>query len=1500
MVRKRKASPKVGPGQRERRSKRKESASINRESKECSGYGTASGTSHFPSQVATAVAIRERFEPRKVLQGKTFGEDLTNLIEFLETITRDDDFLFSNNVTEISSTLKRARHSLGRDAPAQEVPEHLVEHAETLFDALKARCAPKLSQILVNFAEKVKPKSTLCYLSLINWYYSIDRYLHDLHDYACEYGLGAEWEWASSIVKQKYEERSRILRLQGAVNEHLNFSTVESSSPEQSVESAEQSPCPTGLLTSPRDAAKANKILDHLIAYYERQIVKETRTETSDIFRDLHTIKLCIAKLFSDSVELKRTLESLLGKDRIHKYQAWRLRYEAIWAAPAITEIQKRFRCLKNIRAAQPLGRTELIFSEFAKDLEALAMECNCPESASLEDWNYLAPRLMSVASATKAANDLEQEYLAFQDEAYAGTELTRLWLLVWRTLKAVKLPLPAEPEETFSPGQESRISKIDAFEIERLFFESDGHPSPNCISLWNSLQRGDVNNPQWIEGFVSKYCNHVAKCHDEKERYYWQFSAMGSKPVPAIVVSTLQISNTQPIAHPEWNKLLHRVVLRLHHLLGDGKVLKRWWFDKETQSLAYLDVEKSSTGMRERGQGQSTGGAPTTDGGISNKENDNYASDRSSGRSVSGNPAGGATGNGGQDGEGSSDSNGDNRDSQGRISKSSSSAEGSASSNDEGQDNKPAHADNLLLATKEDPDAFARNSISPGSPQFPPLGPENDDAAAAEVQRLLDEFPDTIPVSHMAPSSSPLNPSDQENVVPFVDAGRLATRVLPSAFPYVNYPLGETRASERAMSMQISREMRQNGIVTSGPHVEDVQNVVPQPLRLAPNPEDDVFATSSTPGIIRRSVGAFRLFRPLPSIRPEPLPTLPPRRSPRRPTPSPLTANRDGTAGVQRARHRGSHSPGSRAGPSVRSGSPRASNSSFQVRRSWVCNTLENYPWDSANQAPNPPPNTLQDLASIRVLPEAPRDTTAGPPSQSSGVFIDQNNIRRPISPTPQNGERRTQVTNRNITAATVQGSPERGASNPPFVEHPGHGQLVGAGPEGDRGNDIAPWEWIPQDNPHYQAFLEDDRARVNRGDTARLAAHRAINALEENEAGQAITMDIYQLLRARYEWPLTHDYQFPQHVPGYYHPPVTLATPRMQRYRPFRGGPGTAPGYLTRNPPGRPESDEMYRRGAPASAAGSSPWFEDRRPDPNLLNRAARPSPWGSWNGDVNTGGGNQDFDLYASPGDGSDQPGPDQQVSQSSVDARRELLRKREGGHHQASSRSSVSTLNLPSPSHLGQPTDGQRIFRGSENDSRQGSNKGSRHGSASTVRRPARPASRRDRRGSGASSLGRKGSSLVWPRGSENASQPTSRPTSRNGSRYSSRSPEPFNPVDRGTQTAPGPRLTFSNIQTTSTQPPAIQDVGSRPTPTREQYMQMTVRQLRDEITHRGGQPQDLRQRKEDFVQALLDYDAEGNYGNAAQPRRRATAIAPHPTLSPRALRPREASKVVKKK
>ena len=777
--------------------------------------------------------------PRK-WSGENLSVDLANQLSFLETVANDKVFFGFNNIAEITSTLKMAREGLDRDGSGQGVSLELFKRVATLFAAQKMKYVHSLSRILVDLAEKAMLPAPLSYDNTFDWYNDADIVLHNIHDYAYDHDLKANWDKAATHTLKKFNEGMRTLQQQGDVDEHWNPTAVQSSAPEQSTVSLSEPPCPTGLLQGPANALKSKDILDQLIAYYKRQTVKTTMTEASEIFRDLHTIKLSISKLLSASKELNMTLQEILGKDKINAYHDWCLRFEAIWATPAISAIQQRFQDLKKVIDGQPLGRAELTLFEFAKDLESLAMECDGPENASLDEWNYMTPRFVSESSAAKAASDLEGKYLAFQDHAYQGAELTHLWLLVWRTLKAIKFPLPEEPEEVLLPGKESTMSQIDPFAIERAFFESDGQPSSNQVSLSSSVRTGDVRNPHWIEGFVGKYCDHVAKCYNEKGKYYWQFSTFGPKPVPTVVVTTLQVFSQRPIPHPDWNMLLHRVVLRLNHLLGDQKVLKRWSRDKKTQSLAYLDVSKCSTGVRERGQGQASDDSGHPDNGRNSQENVDDASNRPAGRSTLGTLTGGGDGNGGHNGEGSGNGNGGDRDSQGRKSKSSTSS-GSSSSHSN-QENHPPAAGTEPLPTGADFDAYVRNSASPPSSQIPPLGPADDDAADAEMQRVLNLLADdTVPVN---PASSPVRTDpNQENVIPPpVDAGSLATRTLPSAFAWVQYPVGETRASERAQSLQITREMHQRGIATSGPHVEDVQNIVPEPLRLVPAPEGDVF----------------------------------------------------------------------------------------------------------------------------------------------------------------------------------------------------------------------------------------------------------------------------------------------------------------------------------------------------------------------------------------------------------------------------------------------------------------------------------------------------------------------------------------------------------------------------------------------------------------------------------------------------------------------------------
>ena len=852
MAGKRKASPKAAQQHGERKRKRRVAASANRDptylptpspSPSLSQASTIaqlsdsngpsrilrSSTVPSPDSIYAAMVQRAHTLPRR-WSGESLNVDLVSQISYLETVASSESFLIFRNVAEITSTLKTARERLDRDGSGHDVPLDLFERAKALFEAQKAKYIQNLGQILFNLAGQTTPQYRLSYDDHINWYSEVDTILYNTHDYAYDHGFKAKWNKAATSSWTKFNEGIRKLQLQGDVDEHWNPTTMQSSTEEKPINPPAEPPCPMDLLQGPRSPTKINDVLDHLIAYYKRQTVKATRTETSAIFLDLYVIKLCISTLFSDSKDLEMTLEEIVGSEKLQAYHAWHLRFEAVWATPAISVIQQKFQDLKKATHGQPLGRAELILFEFSNDLDCLAMEWDCPENASREEWEYLAPKFVSNPSVWKAAHDLEEEYLAFQDDAYAGAELSRLWLLVWRTLKRVEFPLPEEPEEVSSLGKGSEMSQLDPFAIERAFFESEGQPSSNQVSLSTFAQTGDVSNPRWIEGFVSKYCEHVARCHLQKEKYYWQFSTLVPKQVPTIVENTLQASNQQPIPHPDWNKLLHRVVLRLNHLLGDQKLLKRWWRDEKSQTLTYLDVGKSSTGIVERGAVQSTAGGVTTNRGRNEQGSVGDASDRPTGRSTLRGLTGGAAGNGGQDGEGSGDGNGGDRHNQGRNSESSASSR--KTSKDSNQEDQTPPESTLPVPTTTDLEAFVRESTPPRSPQTPPLRRASDEAAAGD---------DYIPFDPV--SSSVGSDSTHENIIRSVGAGPLAARVHTSALPWVQYPIGETRAVERAQSLQIAREMRERGIATSGPHVEDVQNIVPAQFRLAGNPEDDVFS---------------------------------------------------------------------------------------------------------------------------------------------------------------------------------------------------------------------------------------------------------------------------------------------------------------------------------------------------------------------------------------------------------------------------------------------------------------------------------------------------------------------------------------------------------------------------------------------------------------------------------------------------------------------------------
>lgn len=559
----------------------------------------------------------------------------------------------------------------------------------------------------------------------------------------------------------------------------------------------------------------------------------------------------------------------------------------------------------------------------------------------------------------------------------------------------------------------------------------------------------------------------------------------------------------------------------------------------------------------------------------------------------------------------------------------------------------------------------------------------------------------------------------------------------------------------------------------------------------------------------------------------PDPLPQLTRRTDRRRRVNDILGPNRDGTAGVQRARDRASGSPTPRGRRTLRS--------PFSPLRSGRLNDAGFTPWQAAGQAHATSPTVESPLDNVPEV-DAPNveaseslqsvSTTGnsyrpqpGQRNHYQPIYFDENVIRFPVSPSRQ-GQNARLPDNNNITAASVEGPRAMGADTPAQPPNVGDG-LLGH----------HDWRWIPENNPEGQNFRNHDQDLRNRGDPVRLRAAQAYNYLCDAGIGGASMIDLYEILRYQFEYGLTGNYHFGEAVPGRLQQNNwNRITPPAQIYGTWPGGAGTGEGFLgtrqaatqaqgrAEGPP--TESDRVDR--SPRYSPSESP--------------TGRPRSWGSWAGGAN--GGNQDFQLYESPRTAANGPGSQQAAASLPPSGNRVL---REQVRDQSAETTSVSstrtTKNLPASKWLiGSPVQQVDPTSIQQND-------------RVRLTTPFTPRSGPTTNPGTPPSVGN------TPTSTGNTPQPS--PV---------RSASPTPPLRRTTRSQAARALQIAPAQTG---PVATQT--NTQVPTRAQYMAMTAQQMRDEINVRGGIAHP-NARKAVYADMLMNYDAVGNFGNGAPVRR----------------------------
>lgn len=554
--------------------------------------------------------------------------------------------------------------------------------------------------------------------------------------------------------------------------------------------------------------------IESCVSYFEYWTADSTRKyPAEDFIRHLSHYRLAMELFLKHESIAENKLSALVKAAK---------KYMSQYSECAAVQLETKYATLKENVKNTSIYLTEARFWQLADDIEVFMNET--PSGIETETWHTTVPVMLPRDKVWAAKNAINVLYKEFQIKRYPEDEVAYLWLLTWRNIKHL-LPYLTSPSDLDDIRQVAGASPvtIEARDLALPFVES------NLIQLLTIVRKdNDALYQKEIQTLIGDYCAHIDRYvrgqGEGQERIYEQFASLSNtKRIPFVYMvrleETLLTEEASPVNGAQM--IAHRVVKRLNHIMEGPKEFKRWELMGDSAVKTY---SPTSTWVEEQQALKSAAGFDLGDRGESF-------------RGPSQSPAAGAGAGGGDDGDGND-----------RRNQFSANSAESSGSDEEIEVVSPGGTKRMEKRKK--------------AKRFTPPLPSADALTKVKLE-LISELSKGADFSstHAGPSPK-VNGGDEDESdtiepgVPFIHEDSLgyhrrrlrALRVEQhSAVPNAQYPLPETAAPQRAVSLQITRELADSGIYTDGPRPEDVQNYISPPLRLPLTEEEVVAARRGT-----------------------------------------------------------------------------------------------------------------------------------------------------------------------------------------------------------------------------------------------------------------------------------------------------------------------------------------------------------------------------------------------------------------------------------------------------------------------------------------------------------------------------------------------------------------------------------------------------------------------------------------------------------------------------
>ena len=743
-------------------------------------------------------------------------------VDFLQDGAQSDMTTFEEypHIYDLTVLLTSAQESVDKYGNKHVCPNKVATLAQKL-DAYKTLHLESLRAHLVKFI-RWPTVSAVSARDLRQWHECVASILNYMKDFAKEAGFEKLWSEAYTHINDRF--RKAIDELRAQADQSAFESATVGPNPEKA-DAIKIAPFPAALLQT-KDAvtkAAAHLIIDSTIDYFKNQL--ETTSMLSPmLFEDLRQIQKGMTLLLSpgDEEEFVSLKDKLVGQEKDLMYQHWCGRFAQACATPALNELQERFSSLESRTDTEPIGLLEADFFHLAKDLQTLA---NLPpERVSERDWAAHTPQLSTGSLADQAMDNFEDLYYRYQHKRYAKNELTQLWLLTWRTLRAFYELMIASPEEASMPKDKKNI-----FAIESEFM------STRFSRFATILESGDALSQRQIELLVDQYCSHVAECHKNKADYYPNFQLLRPKAIAIWLRNALEDFEHTPSWDLQYIPMLHRVALRLNSVLGARGSFQRWSVNASNGELTYWDEGSTKPHGTDRSSQGGNGGPLCANGGNGEAAQVTFTTDLLGlGATAIGTNA---------NNRGDVDlNNGKKRN--GKTEKTQSTDTSSFSESSEHTESGHSKESTSLRRgrkTAKELTRFIRH-------------PTQDNPRVPNTSRVL-RGADTTSLLQIPIDTQATRVIDEPTVFPGLDGTRHR-----SAYPHVSYPAPETGAIQNTKSQLIRRDMSTPGHISEGPRPEEVVHTPIRPLRLA-EPVSEQASGRASRGFIHTVIGTFRYW---------------------------------------------------------------------------------------------------------------------------------------------------------------------------------------------------------------------------------------------------------------------------------------------------------------------------------------------------------------------------------------------------------------------------------------------------------------------------------------------------------------------------------------------------------------------------------------------------------------------------------------------------------------